>query len=401
MISTSSPFPRRLSVLALIAGMTAPASAGFTITDLGVIGGSGTSAAYAINRRGEAAGIATGPAGDVAVRASGTGSFQMVPLPSNAYSVANSINNAGDVAGYYVDPTGVRRGFYTSGGVATEIKPLTGGTSTVASGINGGGQVVGSGDIAGGETRAFLASVNGSTRIINPLGTGGFNVGGGINDVGTMVGTSETSPGGLLHAFFTAPNGTPIDLLSRNPAGNFAFNTYGMAIANDGDIVGYGDVGRGEHAFFAPGQGGGLVDLGVLGGASSSLALGVNDLSLVVGQDQFGSGPSGSRAFLWGDGHGMVDLNSLIPSADQLNWILGGATGINDADQISGSGYINGVLHGFVLTPIAGESIFAKANSGAVPGPPAVVLLLIGSAMAAARSRPSIRRGRTGGRGAA
>ena len=394
----SPSFLRWSSVLAVIAWMGAPASAGFTIRDLGVIVGPGTSAAEAINATGQAAGVASGPGGGtVAVQTSGGGGFQLVSLPASSYSIANSINDANQVAGYYVDSNGNLQGYSTTGGQVTKIKPMAGGTYTVASGINNGGQVVGTGDVAGGETRAFVATGTGAPKAINPLGNGGFSLGSGINDNGTVVGTSETSPGGLLHAFFTGPDGKPIDLLTRNAAGNFATNTYGVAIANDGDIVGHGDVGGNEHAFFARNQGGQLVDLGVLGGASSSLALGVNNMSLVVGEDEYGSGPSGSRAFLWGAGNGMVDLNSLIPTADQSQWVLDGASGINDMAQISGWGTVDGVLHGFILTPIAGESIFDPPFSG-VPEPPALLLTLLGSGIAAAWSWRPIRRGRTGGR---
>jgi probable HAF family extracellular repeat protein len=402
MIQTSTSYLRWVSVLVVIAGMAAPASAGFTIKDLGVIVGSGTSAAEAINNSGGAAGVATGVGGgNVAVESSGGGSFQLISVPNSTSSIGMSINDANQVAGYFVGTNGTTHGFYTSGGQATQIQSLAGGTFTMASGINNGGQVVGTGDIANGQSRAFIASGGGTPTAINPLGSGGFNQGSGINDNGTVVGTSETSPGGLLHAFLTGPGGTPVDILSRNAAGNFAFNTFGAAIANDGDIVGYGDVGRGEHAFFASSKGGALTDLGILNGASSSLGLGVNDMSLVVGQDQFGSGLTGSRAFLWGAGHGMVDLNTLIPSANQAHWVLASATGINDLDQISGMGYLNGVLHGFVLTPISGQSIFDPADSGGVPEPPALVLTLLGSGIAAAWRWRSLRRGRSGGRAAA
>ena len=148
-------------------------------------------------------------------------------------------------------------------------------------------------------------------------------------------------------------------------------------------------------------RGGPLVDLGVLPGGTSSLANAVNDLANVVGEVLYGPSSPGqpnSRAFLWGASDGLFDLNTLISPGDQASWILTQATGINDSDQISGEGYLDGVLHGFVLTPIPGQPIFAPAVQG-VPEPPTLILSAVGLAIVAAWSR--LRRGRTGGRAAA
>ncbi len=228
-------------------------------------------------------------------------------------------------------------------------------------------------------------------------------MGNGINSSGRVVGSSEVSPGGLQHAFITDAQGHAVDLLSRNTAGNFRFNTYGTALNYYGDVVGYGDAGNSEHAFFASSAGGPLVDLGLLFGGTASLANAVNAEDNVVGMVQFGSSPPSQpsgQAFLWSASNGMVNLNSLLLPSDQATWNLADATGINDSDQISGEGYVNGVLHGFVLTPIPGGSIFDPAVT-VVPEPPAWLLSALGLAMAAAWSRSRLRRGRTGGRAAA
>jgi hypothetical protein len=389
MIKSWSSAWRGVAALAILAGCPAPARAGYTITDLGVIAPKGTSGATAINASGQAAGMVTSPSsGMVAAESAGKGGLlQAVSVPSTATSsLATSINGGGQVAGYYTDAKGIEHGFYSSGGNSTTIAPLmtngVSGTYTVANGINDGGTVVGTGNLSTGATRAFTVLGN-TTTIIAPLASGGSNQGNGINSSGTVVGTSELSPGGLQHAFYTVTNGngppTAVDLFQRNAQGNFRFNTYGMAIANDGDIVGYGDVGGSENAFFASHSGGALVDLSTLGNASSSMALAVNDRGVVVGV-------SGSDAFLWDASDGITDLNSLLSATDQSKWTLSEATGINDAGQISGEGYVNGVLHGFVLTP-------------SVPEPPALLLSAMGLAFASGWAR--FRSGRTGGRGGA
>lgn len=66
----------------------------------------------------------------------------------------------------------------------------------------------------------------------------------------------------------------------------------------------------------------------------------------------------------------MQDLNGLIPAADSANWYLRNATAINNAGQIVGSGELNGVPHGFLLTPSAGVPTAKLSITKTVsPGP--------------------------------
>ena len=399
-----------LCVLGFVAWGSAPAQAGFTIRDLGVIVSSGTSGGEAINSAGQVAGVASNAAGTpVAAIFDGPRGIRAVTLPAGSgQSMATGINAAGTASGSYQDSKGVEHGFTDSGGTVTTLDPLKvgglSGTFTHANGINGGGTVVGYGDLpSGGPIRAFYATSGGSATIINPLGAGGFDKANGINDSGVVVGTSETSPGGLQHAFLTDVNHNATELAGpagRNPSGNFSANTFGTAIANDGDAVGYGDVGGSEHAFYASSvKGVGLVDLGVLAGTSSSLAEGVNDFGLVVGKLGVGFNPSNTRAFLWGASSGLFDLNGLLSTSDQAHWVLTQANGINDSNQISGVGLLDGVAHAFALTPSTDGPLFGPA--GSVPTPPSLVLSALGGALVFGWSRRKIRRGRIGGRAAA
>jgi probable HAF family extracellular repeat protein len=388
------------SILAILLGLAVPSRAGFTIRDLGVLTPSGTSAGAAINPLGNVAGSATNAAGvSEAVKTQGS-TFQAISNTLGVSSSASSINLYGNVAGTYVDANGVNHGFSTSGGGVVTINPLTGGTYTQANGINKSGEVVGTGDVTNGTTRAFTVGSGGTPSMINPLGTGTFNQGNGINDSGSVVGTSQIAPGGPVHAFIATPSGGATDLLNRNSSGNFSYNTYGMAIANNGDVAGYGDVGRYEHAFYAPSGGGPLIDLGVLPGGSSSLAYGLNDMAQVVGAVSYGSiqpGQASSQAFIWDSIDGMFNLNLLISLNDQANWVLTEATGINDNDQITGVGLLDGVEHGFLLTPIPGEPLFSAP--GVVPEPPTSVLVTFGLAIVALYRW--LRPGRTGGQAVA
>lgn len=398
MVVSRSTVGRWVAVAAIFAGGSASARAGFTITDLGVIAPSGTSAATAINGNGVAAGVVTSGSGGMEAANSSSGTLQPVSVPQGATSsMATSINGAGVVAGSFSGPGISQEAFFSGSGGATALGFISAnggnGTTSQANGINGSGQVVGTGNVyEGANNRAFIYQ-GGVLTMIAPLGATNpatsplANWANGINNSGTVVGTSEVVAGGLQQAFYTGANGTPINLTTRNSAGSFQGNMAGTAIANDGDIVGYGVVGTNNQAFYASASGGSLVDLGTLGSSLTSMALGVNDNALVVGT-------SGGQAFLWGQSEGMYSLSSLVDPAELSGWVLTEATGINDNDQISGEGYLDGVLHGFILTPIPGESPFTLP--GTVPEPPALVLATVGLAIAWGWSRRRIRTGRTG-----
>src|SRR5262245_40631848 len=58
------------------------------------------------------------------------------------YNVPESINNAGDIVGYYQDSNSQNHGFLLDHGIYTTIDP-PGSISTVATSINASGQIVG------------------------------------------------------------------------------------------------------------------------------------------------------------------------------------------------------------------------------------------------------------------
>ena len=382
--------------LAMIAGGPVPARAGFSIQDLGTVYPTHMSGAMAINANGATAGMIALPSGvSVAASSQPGGPLQQVTTPyAGTTSMASAINDGGDVAGCYKTANAQQLGFYSSAtgptAINTLVYGLSSGTMTQATGINDSGQVVGYGNLGSVSSRAFIVN-GGTTAMIAPLGGGNAgtslqaNSANGINSTGVVVGSSEIVAGGQSSAYFTGLNNTPMALATRNGVGNFQSSTFGMAIANNNDIVGYGLVGGSDHAFYAASGGGSLVDLGTLANSPNSMALGVNDNALVVGT-------SGGEAFLYG-GPGLFNLNSLISTVNQAQWLLTSATGINDADQICGEGYLNGVLHAFELTPIAGESIFA--TPGTVPAPPSLMTSAIGVAVASWWSLRRFRRGRT------
>jgi probable HAF family extracellular repeat protein len=90
-----------------------------------------------------------------------------------------------------------------------------------------------------------------------------------------------------------------------------------------------------------------------------SEALGINDSGQIVG---WGDMDSGQHAFICNAGT-MQDLNSLIPSG----WTLNEATGINASGQICGYGTNpSGQTDAILLTPTLEPSTFVLLGMGAV-----------------------------------
>ena len=70
----------------------------------------------------------------------------------------------------------------------------------------------------------------------------------------------------------------------------------------------------------------------------------INDFDEVVG---YSESSAGNHAFIWDTASGMRDLNEL---AAATGCVLSGATAINNAGDIVGTGLVNGQSHGFLLT---------------------------------------------------
>lgn len=93
-----------------------------------------------------------------------------------------------------------------------------------------------------------------------------------------------------------------------------------------------------------------IIDLGTLGGTASR-GYGINASGQVVGYSYL-TGVSVTRAFLY-DGGSMQDLSVLVDCVSAGWSYLESATAINDNGDITGYGYINGVTHAFLVSPVA------------------------------------------------
>ncbi len=100
-------------------------------------------------------------------------------------TVANGINNAGDIVGYFQDSSGVVHGFLYNGTTYTTLDDPYASGSTEALGINNNGEIVGIFTDSSGRVDGFLYNINTGawTTLDDPLGINGTYVE-GINDFG-------------------------------------------------------------------------------------------------------------------------------------------------------------------------------------------------------------------------
>jgi probable HAF family extracellular repeat protein len=322
----------------------------------------GTSAAFAINDDGAVAGSSQTRSSVLhAMRwAPGSAPVDLGALMSGGASSATGINKGLSVVGganvssvssqafLYVDPGPMKNiGHLDFGGLSPTTQTVT------AGGINDGGLIVGTSPLQLGAptysafTRAFVWK----SGIFTDLGSlgGGSSTGSAINANGRVTGSTST-PAAAEHAF--SWDGATMTDIGVCPGASTA---QGRAINAAGDIAGWcffpqiNGYPHGRPAMrdaFLWTAGGGMRDLGSLGNRHADV-LGIGSDDTVIG---FTVSSTGAHvAFIAPGGGSMVDLNTLIPAGS--GWVLTEARAINAKGQIAGTGTLDGVARGFVLTP--------------------------------------------------
>jgi len=279
-------------------------------------------------------------------------------------SVATSINNSGQVVGYSAGPFGISPFRTAPNGAINPATDDLGGAACVGLGVNDLGQAVGVCGRQAQQDEGFRtapnSAINLATDIIGQLACPGpsvldicysFSAATAINRAGQVVGSSLS----YSHAFRTAPD-------SRiNPATDDLRTLGGSAsgavgINDAGQVIGWSWTASGDtHAFrTAPNAPINPLtdDLGTLGG-SFTTPTAINNSGDVAG---YGSLPGNvaQHAFLYTSG-AIRDLNSLI--IPESGWTLMAATGINNHQQIIGSGTFRGTRHAFRLDPLTPEGL--------------------------------------------
>jgi len=313
-------------------GAAAAGAQGYTLTDLGA-----STYPSAINTSGQVT-------GSVGTRAFvwQAGHFIDLGTLGGEYSVGLAINDAGQVAGYSTKADGHYRAFLWSGGTMSDLGTL-GADYSAGYAIDSLGRVGGSSMTADGRSHAFVWSA-GTMRDLGTLGgdqPGWTTTAQGLNAAGQVVGYSYIASGDF-RAFRMA--GGPMQ--DMGTLGGDWSQAY--AINASGTITGQAYVPHNivAHAFTS--RGGAMTDLGALYQYSSGLA--INGHGVVVGSANVRSrGTLMVYHAVVFTKTGPVDLNGALPRGS--GWVLSEASGINDAGQIVGYGRVNGVDHGFVLTP--------------------------------------------------
>lgn len=275
---------------------------------------------------------------------------------------AFAINNLGQIAG---QANG--HAFFYDGTTIYDLGTF-GGATSVAYGLNDGGQITGMSmsapDSQGNQyMRAFLHSGSGSLDpVLDDIGTLGGTTAYSmaLNNAGQVAGAATTADGST-HAFFY--DGTMHDL------GTLPGGTYSEACAMNasGIVTGNALPAQGNyHAFmYNPALTPSFVDLGAITGGTDGYASAVNSAGLVAGYSEADGGVT-EHGFVWDSTHGVRDLNKLLDPATGTGWTISWVYGINDAGQIVGTGFRNGVQEAFLLSPFALSSLTLTPST--VPG---------------------------------
>jgi len=346
-------------VTAFLCPTSLPADIIYKVIDLGTLGGD-YSIAYSINNAGQIVGYAANSEGDWrATLFDPTGAVNNIDLGTigGDESGAFSINDAGQIVGeaqnsqgWYratlFDPSGVNT---TETGNNIDLGTL-GGYASAARSINDAGQIVGKAINSQGEWSATLFDPTGAGNNID-LGTlGGYRSGAySINDAGQIVGEAINSQG-WDHATLFDPTGSGNNIDLGTLGGE---ESYAWSINDAGQIVGLSHNSQvwPRATLFDPTGSGNNIDLGTLGGTCSQ-ALSINNAGQIVGYAADDSQVLCHATLFDPSGAGNnIDLNTLIDPAS--GWTLTyNAYDINASGWIVGQGYNQkGERHAFLLVP--------------------------------------------------
>ena len=248
-------------------------------------------------------------------------------------SYAYGINNVGQVVGV-CNSGGPSCGFLWDGGSTTTYSPLT-----VNYAANDAGQIVG---VNVGTPDSAVLRAGLSTAYLPSLGSFGSTAK-DINNRGQILGYSYVSDT-VKHAVLWE-NGQARDLHETSSLPSGWVLSDGWATNDSGRIVGTADLPDGTwHGYVW--QDGVAEDLGTF--MQDSNAYDINNHGQIVGSVLTPGGPLGA-AVLWENGV-LVNLNDLLPADAGLRLLT--AYAINDAGQIVGGAYVNGMEHAYLLTPV-------------------------------------------------
>lgn len=317
-------------VLAAWAGLQVTAAAAATYTYFDVPGALETDP-VSINDKGEIAGFYGTYGGARGFVRHSDGSFTLFDPKSSTETGPAGINGKGWVAGSFSKQDGVEpyHGFIRKPGGHT-IRITSGSRNVWVRGINNLGDICGW--IQGGARgHSFIRKADGTLVEFTPSGATG------INDLGVVVGTALDRKD-RSYGYLRTADGT----IQRFDAPN-AQGTITVAINESGWVTGwYTDIGDVGHAFLRDSQGT-LVSFEPPVSYKFIGAADINDRGVIVGG--YVDSAYASHAFIRRPDGKMVTLK--IPASSS-----GSASGINNNGAIIGSYRgSDGVFHGFLRAP--------------------------------------------------
>lgn len=335
----------RCGILAFVAGSFVPNGAwaqGFTITDIGTLGGN-ESFASGVNNRGEVIGqsftTTDQSVSHAFVYRKGT-LTDLYPLWDSGFGNSGGINASGQIAGWLNTRSGgAVAAIQDKRGIA--VLGSLGGFWANAEAINTVGQVAGWSYLPGDlKVHAFLHS-NGAMKDIGSAA--GDSFASGLNDFGVVVGGFYDYRGPAIQHAFLHRHGVTIEINPFNTSENLS---QAVGINNAEQIIGWGETAPGSwHGFVE--LNGTVTDLGL-----NAFPNAINQDGQIVGNFCAPAFPSScvEHPFLYDDGV-ITDLNSLLPPGS--GWELIAAFDINDRGQIVGYGRRNDHFRAFLLSPVA------------------------------------------------
>lgn len=332
--------------------------------------------------------------------------YNLGTLPGGSTTVAMSVNNGGQVAGYcWITSEQQWHGFMWEDGAMTDLGPTIGGPDFLASAINDKGQIAGWELAVGtGMEQAAIIKKDGTIQRIldHPAVDRSFAY--DINEAGQVAGYAHV-PVFNRDIPFVWKLGvtTPLDM----PAG--ITTGYAHGINNNGEVTGYGwDPVAGTWSAVVWNAGLHPQALGSLAVGGNSQGYAINDQGQVTGWTDIEGGEGSPTAFVWTDGvmealpslgtgssfgnainngsevvgsafhvgnqiyHAVAwrlgvisNLNALLPPGSEWDY-MAEATDISDIGQIIGYGYIDGEIRSFLLEPLLTLTTPIPGNSGEI-----------------------------------
>jgi probable HAF family extracellular repeat protein len=265
--------------------------------------------------------------------------------PSGQAAANNAISYASNSSGSLIvgarQLTGIKAFQYT-GGVVTELADLPGASGpSAAFGVDGVGNIiVGQASTSTSATHA-AKWVNGVVTDLGVLSGGSFSLARAISVDGTViVGESGVTIGARAVRWVNGAAGSSLGVFSGGTESLAnAVNANGSVIVGES---GSNAGGTPHTAAFKWTSGGGLVDLGNLGGSSlNARAFGVSaDGTIIVGESQTGATVNDTEAFIWTAGGGMQKVQTVLSSHGMsgplTGWTLLNATCISQDGKVIG-----------------------------------------------------------------